>query len=86
MKTIRASDLEKNISKEIETVVESGKAISVISKIGNAVILSERFYNSLLETIYILSQPKLLEKIKNGEKEDIDSLNIYYPKEDWPSA
>ena len=53
------------------------------TKNGNAVIISEAEYNAMLETIYLVSQKGLVEKIKEGEKEDISSLPIYNPKENW---
>ena len=35
------------------------------------------------ETIYITSQKGLLKRIKEGEKEDISSMKVYNPNEEW---
>ena len=35
------------------------------------------------ETIYLISQPGLLEKIKEGEKEDLATMREYNPNEDY---
>ena len=44
------------------------------TKNGNAVILSEEDYNSLMETLYLSSVPGLVEKIKEGESEPVDEM------------
>lgn len=77
------SVLRKNLFNSIDKVIEFNEIITVNTKKGNAVIVSEEEYNSMLETIYLVSQPGLLEKIKKGEKEDIDSMTTYDPNEKW---
>ena len=77
------SVLRKDLFSSIDKVIEYNETITVNTKKGNAVIVSEEEYNSMLETIYLVSQPGLLEKIKKGEKEDIDSMTTYDPNEEW---
>ncbi len=77
------SVLRKDLFNSIDKVIEYNETITVNTKKGNAVIVSEEEYNSMLETIYLVSQPGLLEKIKKGEKEDIDSMTTYDPNEEW---
>lgn len=77
------SVLRKDLFNSIDKVIEFNETITVNTKKGNAVIVSEEEYNSMLETIYLVSQPGLLEKIKKGEKEDIDSMTTYDPNEKW---
>ena len=77
------SVLRKNLFNSIDKVIEFNETITVNTKKGNAVIVSEEEFNSMLETIYLVSQPGLLEKIKKGEKEDIDSMTTYDPNEEW---
>ena len=77
------SVLRKDLFNSIDKVIEFNETITVNTKIGNAVIISEEEFNSMLETIYLVSQPGLLEKIKKGEKEDIDSMTTYDPNEEW---
>ena len=86
MKTIKVSSLNKSLSGVIAKVVEEKEIISIKTQKGNAVIVPESFYNALAETIYLASQPGLLDKILNGENEDIDSMPLFDPKEEWPSA
>ena len=77
------SVLRKDLFNSIDKVIEYNETITVNTKKGNAIIVSEEEYNSMLETIYLVSQPGLLEKIKKGEKEDIDSMTTYDPNEEW---
>ena len=77
------SVLRKDLFNSIDKVIEFNEIITVNTKKGNAVIVSEEEFNSMLETIYLVSQPGLLEKIKKGEKEDIDSMTTYDPNEEW---
>lgn len=77
------SVLRKDLFNSIDKVIEFNETITVNTKKGNAVIISEEEFNSMLETIYLVSQPGLLEKIKKGEKEDIDSMTTYNPNEEW---
>ena len=77
------SVLRKDLFNSIDRVIEFNETITVNTKKGNAVIVSEEEFNSMLETIYLVSQPGLLEKIKKGEKEDIDSMTTYDPNEEW---
>lgn len=77
------SVLRKDLFNSIDKVIEFNETITVNTKKGNAVIISEEEFNSMLETIYLVSQPGLLEKIKKGEKENIDSMTTYDPNENW---
>ena len=77
------SVLRKNLFSSIENVIEYNDSITVSTKNGNAVIISEAEYNAMLETIYLVSQKGLVEKIKAGEKEDISKMSTYNPNEKW---
>lgn len=83
MSITNISTLRKNLFGSLETVVEYNDTITVNTKKGNAVIISEEEYNAMRETIYLTSQPGLLQRIKEGEKEDISSMPVYNPNEEW---
>ena len=83
MPITNVSVLRKDLFNSIDNVIEYNEKIIVNTKKGNAVIISEEEFNSMLETIYLVSQSGLLEKIKKGEKEDIDSMTTYDPNEEW---
>lgn len=83
MAVTNISVLRKNLFSSIDNVIEYNDSITVSTKNGNAVIISEAEYNAMLETIYLVSQKGLAEKIKEGEKEDISKMATYNPNEEW---
>ena len=83
MTVTNISVLRKNLFSSIDNVIEYNDSITVSTKNGNAVIISEAEYNAMLETIYLVSQKGLVEKIKEGEKEDISKMSTYNPNEEW---
>ena len=83
MAVTNISVLRKNLFSSIDNVIEFNDSITVNTKKGNAVIISEAEYNAMMETIYLVSQKGLVERIKEGEKEDINSMRTYNPNEDW---
>ena len=83
MAVTNISVLRKNLFSSIDNVIEYNDSITVSTKNGNAVIISEAEYNAMLETIYLVSQKGLVEKIKQGEKEDISKMSTYNPNEEW---
>lgn len=83
MSITNISALRKNLFGSLETVVEYNDTITVNTKKGNAVIISEEEYNAMRETIFLASQPGLIQRIKEGENEDISSMSVYNPNEKW---
>ena len=77
------SVLRKNLFSYIDNVIEFDDSITVNTKKGNALIISESEYNAMLETIYLVSQKGLVEKIKEGEKEDISEMHVFNSNEEW---
>ena len=68
---------KKNM-KIVEKVVDENIIVRIKTKKGNAIIMSEKDYNSLTETVYLASQPSLYKKIKDGEREDINEMETYH--------
>lgn len=83
MSITNISVLRKDLFNKIENVIEFNDVITVSTKKGNAVIISEDDYNAMTETLFLLSKKGLLEPIKEGEKEDIASMPSYNPNEEW---
>lgn len=77
MTVIDYSILKKKLFDYLNAAIEFDDTVLVSTKNGNAVILSETEYNSILETLYIVSQKGLVEKIKEGEKEDPSKMTTY---------
>ena len=83
MSTTNVTELRKNLFNTLDNVIEYNDSVTVNTRKGNAVILSEEDYNGMVETIYLLSQKGLLKKIKEGEKEDPAKMAKYDPDEEW---
>lgn len=83
MPITNSTNLRKNLYETLDHVIEYNEALTITTKKGNAVILSEDDYNALLESLYLLSQPGLIDKIKQGEDEDVKSMKEYDPKKAW---
>lgn len=83
MSITNATELRKNLFSTLDNVIEYNDSVTVNTRKGNAVIMSEDDYNGMVETIYILSQKGLLAKIKEGQREDPSKMSKYDPDEDW---
>lgn len=83
MATTNITELRKNLYTIVDSVIKFNEPVKVTTKNGNAVLLSEEDYNARLETVYIMSQPKLVTKINEGEKEDTSEMTKFNPDEEW---
>ena len=83
MPTTNVSVLRKDLFNSIDNVIEYNEIITVNTKKGNAIIISEEDYNALLETLALQSDPRVVNKIKDGENENIDTMTTYDPNEEW---
>ena len=66
MRSINATSFRKDIFKLLELTIKYNEPVSITTKEGNAVIISEEDYNSLLETLYISSMSEVNESIIEG--------------------
>lgn len=82
MTNINVTNFRKDIYKILENTIKYNEPISVSTKNGNAVILSEEDYNSLIETLYIESIPELKKEIFNRKKDKEDKF-ISENEVDW---
>ncbi|MCL2845484.1 MAG: type II toxin-antitoxin system Phd/YefM family antitoxin [Chitinivibrionia bacterium] len=71
MTSTTVSRFRKNCSNYFEQAVEYQEPIVVAMNKGNAVVLSEEYYNSIIETLYLSSVPGLKKKILAASKEPI---------------
>ena len=75
--------LRKNLYKTIESVTQYDEAVTVTSKSGNVVILSESEYNSMVETLYLMSAPGVYDELMKAKKADPSEYEDYDPKKKW---
>ena len=60
------TNFRKNIFSMLEQTIKYNETVNISTKDGNAVIISEEDYNSLMETLYLYSIPEQREKIIEG--------------------
>ena len=66
MTTTSITNFRKNIYKMMENTVRYNEPVSIATKDGNAVMISQEEYNSLVETLYLNSQPGMRDKLLDG--------------------
>jgi antitoxin YefM len=62
----------KNIFAMLEQTIKYNEPVNISTKDGNAVIIREEVYNSLMETLYLSSIPGMKDKIIEGMDTSLD--------------
>jgi len=68
MKTIAVTKARANLYKLIDETATSSEPIQIMGKRSNAVLISERDWKAIQETVYLLSIPGMRESIVEGLK------------------
>ena len=66
------TNFRKNIFNLLEQTIKFNEPVNISTKEGNAVVISEEDYNSLMETVYLSSIPEQREKIIEGLHTSLD--------------
>ena len=81
MTAITATDARKNLFRLVSQVNEDHTTVEIVSKNGNAVLLSKDDYDAIMETAYLLSSPanarrlfRSLEATRRGEYTERDLI------------
>lgn len=82
MTNVNVTSFRENIYNMLENTIKYNEPINVSTKNGNAVILSEEDYNSLIETLYIESVSGLKKEILE-RKNDSDEEFVNEDEVDW---
>jgi antitoxin YefM len=69
--TINVTNARKQLYSIIEDVNTSHNPIHITSKNGSAVLISEKDWNSIEETLHLSSIPGMTESIKKGMEEPL---------------
>lgn len=72
MTNINITNFRKDIYELLEQAIKYNEPINISTKNGNAVVLSEEDYNSLIETLYLSNIPEMKEKLIKGKDTNID--------------
>ena len=80
IKTVTATDARNNLFKLLKGLAKENRVYRITSKEGDAVLLSEEDYGSLMETLELLSVPGMAKSIRRA-KQDIKEGKTYSMEE-----
>ena len=83
MSVTNATALRKNLFGTIENVVAYNEPVTVTSKSGNVVMISESDYNALMETVYLMSNPAFMQGYQEAKKQDRSTYEKLNLGEEW---
>ena len=72
MTTLKVTEARVNLYKLIDDTTMNHQSVVITGKRGNAVLLAEDDWNTINETLHLLSLPGMLESILEGVQESID--------------
>jgi prevent-host-death family protein len=75
MKTVNAPLTRNSIYQLIDKTNETREPIIITGKRGNAVLVAEDDWRTIMETIYLLSIPNMRESIVAGMKEPVSKCS-----------
>ncbi|MEG0895486.1 MAG: type II toxin-antitoxin system Phd/YefM family antitoxin [Oscillospiraceae bacterium] len=78
MVIVNITTLRKDVYNYVDMAIKYNQPITVTTKEGNAVILSEEEYNGLMETLYLTSVPGMKERLNEPLEEMVDADKV-----DW---
>ena len=67
MSATNITSFRKNVFSLLEQTIKYNEPLSINTKAGNAIVLSEEDYNGMIETIYLMSVPTMKEKLLEGK-------------------
>ena len=75
MTILSASEARSNLFRLIDEAAESHQPITITSKRNNAVLVSSEDWDSIQETVYLLSIPGMRESIRKGIATPVEECN-----------
>lgn len=77
------TNFRKNVFEYVNQAIQYNDVVNVVTKNGNAVLISEEEYNGMLETLRLMSIPGMVESIREAAEEPIEDCVVYDPDEEW---
>ena len=75
MNILNATEARAKLYTLIDETASSHQPVMITGKRGNAVLVSEEDWNSISETLYLLSVPGVRESIKEGMEQDLSECS-----------
>ena len=76
MYNTNVTNARANLYNLVNMAIDNSEIVNINTRNGNALLISEDDYNSLLETIYIMQDKKTMEAIKEA-KENSDNESYW---------
>lgn len=80
MYTTNITNARNDLYNLVDMAISDSEPVNIVTKNGNAIILSEADYNALIETLYLSSNPEykksLLDLTNVGEDEFVDESEL----------
>ena len=83
MTNTNITNFRKDIYNLLEQAIKYNEPINISTKNGNAVVLSEEDYNSIMETLYVMSIPGLKDEIIKRANDDSEEYVDESEIEEW---
>ncbi len=72
MYNTNVTNARANLYNLINMAIDNNEVININTKNGNAVLISEQDYNSLIETLYLSSDPEYKKSLINGKNTPLE--------------
>jgi antitoxin YefM len=69
-----ATEIRANLYKTLDECISYNDLVKITTKKGNAIVMSEDYYNDLIESLYLAGIPGVYESIREGLKEKNDDM------------
>ena len=77
------TNFRKNVFAYVNQAIAYNNPVSIATKDGNAVVISEEEYLGMVATLELMREPGLVEEIQRGHAEPLESCAEYDPDEEW---
>ncbi|NJL62582.1 MAG: type II toxin-antitoxin system Phd/YefM family antitoxin [Methylacidiphilales bacterium] len=75
MASLSVNDAQNNLQELIDQVAIQGEPVIIQGQHGNAILLAEKDWSAIQETLYLLSVPGMRESIKEGLETPIEDCS-----------
>ena len=72
MTTLNATEARSKLYRLIDEATQTHEPITITGKRGNAVLIAERDWNAINETLHLLSIPGMRESIREGMESSLE--------------
>ena len=83
MTNTNITTFRKKVFEYVDQAVTYGDVVNVSTKNANAIIMSEDDYNSLMETLHLVSIPGMTKRLQEAAAEPVEQCKKYDPNEEW---